>query len=298
MLVSVPRCLSLDSIGGYKYLLQASSKYLSFLFPHPVLHILPWTRFFFFVWFPSFQVSFYARGCTKDNKHAIYITWHVFVCVHPQKQTAQVDIYVVHTSVAWCSSHVLMTLVVTVSRGQWSSAQWGFHSDKPTIGTSKKRRVCGSHVGLGATIPPWGWSGFRGWARICLGRYSNLGHSAGRERAPLTGWPHCSCIIIIFPVSHYAEIHGDCAPGSTSDSPATHTQTLTQGRGNVVTTAQVRGYHYKWLTLTFHRQTNHILYYTQTYVTPKPSLLPCYKIKHLMGGISFVLRRGPHFLTM
>lgn len=126
--------------------------------------------------------------------------------------------------------------------------------------------------------------------------YSNLRHSAGRERAPLTGWPHCSCIIIIFPVIH--DTWRLCTRKYIRFPRDAHTQTLTQGRGNVVTTAQVRGYHYKWLTLTFNRQTNHILYYTQTYVTPKPSLPPCYKIKHLMGGISFVLRRGPHFLTM
>lgn len=51
----------------------------------------------------------------------------------------------------------------------------GFHSDKLTIRTSKKRRVCGSHVGLGATIPWCGWSGFRGWARICLQQSASLG---------------------------------------------------------------------------------------------------------------------------
>lgn len=164
------------------------------------------------------------QGVAQRIINMLYILRGMFLCVCILRSRLHRLTFMCRVAaVAWCSSHVWMTLVITVSCGQWSSAQWGFHSDKLTIRTSKKRRVCGSHVGLGATIPRCGWSGFRGWARICLGRYSNLGHSAGRERAPLTGWPHCSCIIIIFPVSHYAAIHGDCAPGSTSDSLATHT---------------------------------------------------------------------------
>lgn len=48
------------------------------------------------------------------------------------------------------------------------------------VGTSRERRVCGSHadpeaMGIGV--------GVAGWTRICFGRYSNLGQSeAERER--------------------------------------------------------------------------------------------------------------------
>lgn len=65
------------------------------------------------------------------------------------------------------------------------------------------------------------------------------------------------CVVMIFPVSHYTGTQGDSTPGNTSDSPVTphacanthyaHAYMLTQGKGNVVTTALnqgVKGYPY------------------------------------------------------
>ncbi len=63
LLVCLLVCPLAGSIGGYKYLLQASLQYLSL--PHPVLHILPSAWFFFRL--PSFLSSQFFSVLRKTS---------------------------------------------------------------------------------------------------------------------------------------------------------------------------------------------------------------------------------------
>ena len=147
------------------------------------------------------------------------------------------------------------------------------------VGTSRERRVCGSHAdpeagGIGV--------GVASWTRICFGCYSNLGQSAAerererereRKRERERHRERKSADLIAPALSLFSQSattlglreapHQEIRPISpmcahTHAHTHTYTHTLThiyiQGRGNVVTTAlnrEVRGYHYKWLSLTF-----------------------------------------------
>lgn len=145
------------------------------------------------------------------------------------------------------------------------------------------------------------------WTRICFGCCNNLGQSdTGRESGgPLTDWPHCSCIIIIFPVSRYSGTEGDSAPGNTSDSPMTphvrtntHTRTYPWERKRSYDSPELRGQRLPLQMAHSHvqpfkRGTNHTVSLspchthahanTHSHSDPEPFSLVVYTIIHLTG---------------
>lgn len=129
------------------------------------------------------------------------------------------------------------------------------------VGTSRERGVCGSHAGLGAMLCPWGVGG--------VGRESALAVTTiwVSQRLEEREWRSSDWLTSLLLHYHYfpsQSLRGDSGrlctrkhirfPPWNHMCAQTHVHARTQGRGSVVTTAfdrEVRGYHYKWLTLTF-----------------------------------------------
>lgn len=172
-------------------------------------------------------------------------------------------------------------------------------------GTSKERGACGSNGGLRAgSVHSCGGGGMDLNLLWPLHQSGSVG--AARKRPTDLIAPALS----LFSQSVTTLELRDTLHQETSPIPYvtahvhTHTHTqgdihvLTLGRGNVVTTAlnwEVKGYHYKWLTLTFSQSTGTQI--THTYpVTLNPSLISCYIIIHLWGwGVIWNYKMGPIF---
>lgn len=168
------------------------------------------------------------------------------------------------------------------------------------VGTSTEREVCGSDIGPGGSALSVG-----GWGKLdqnLLWPLLQSGSVGGWKRE----WRSSDWLTSLLVHYHYfpspslyAGTRGEtCTRKYIRFAPMrtpTHIHELTQGRGNVVTTAlnpQVRGYHYKWLTLTFSRSKVSLITlgplchtHTHTRSDPEPLSLSCkrHRIIHLTG---------------